>query len=137
MTYVRAVISEFLPLTDLEVNILELMGFTVEKNGDTDYHIYSNEYHATVLVNDASDKLRETYGWDILSKYCFTQKCIDLYALLQEVLKRTGLEDVLVETAHTLDINKPEKLGGSVTRITRDRIQYMSTFNQVQTWRDE
>ena len=58
--------------------------------------------------------------------------------ILQAIVKRsTGLDEIVVTAAFTCSKMRSDGFGGSVMRITADRIQYASTVDMLETmWND-
>lgn len=106
--------------TESDLNLLDALSVSVDKGPDGLAYLYNENYCTSGYLE--VDEVEKEVGED------------DLYAMLQEVIKRSNgeVQYITHEQAYTCDKMRKGEFGGSAVFITADDIQYHGTSSWLQ-----
>jgi hypothetical protein len=147
--YEQATVNPVFPssvVTPISKAFMALSGFSAYDDGNEVYFCCEEGVWEECLefVHDTGREL----GDDLTVHTELEQRILDDYTngdintdynycdVLQDMAKRAGIEEVLIEGAYTCDKMRMGEFGGFVTRITPDSIQYGSTMSILTKMRE-
>lgn len=137
--YTQATISPTIPtklLTEVEQEILSLLGFTLHEYNSEEIYIVVEEHCLMDLEMFDDEEWEQSLGQPRPAEY------VTVFDIFQQVIKRSlesgmddPVEEVVIKGAFTCSKMRPDEFGGFVVRITKDEVFEGSTDMMLEHFR--